>query len=138
MNRTLALAITLALTQTVAVAQAVPDRAAGWARTIQPYVEAESLGVIRVDPKRVDLDAFWTMAEAASGAPKDEHPFAEFRAISGKWLADMIQAGGSEVYFVINLTDQPWVYAVVPAGNGDCWFGCAAPTGREPCNETPR
>ncbi len=78
-----------------------PDAAA---KTIAPFVDEYTLVVVRVDPWRIELDAF---AKLIDPLPVDAESKKVALATAKAWLADYRKKGGREIYLTYGSSDFP-------------------------------
>ncbi len=121
MPRITAILIALALAAPAAIAAEKFDPQAR-AAAIAWFVDEETFAVIRVDLTRVDVDAIWDkLAEVFPvTGERDVRQSAEEKKMIQPWLADMIKAGGRELFLVVG-TSGPILelaFAVVPLTEG--------------------
>lgn len=89
------------------------------ARVIAPFVDEQTVAVIRVDMTRVSLDALYE--ELGRLFPEGKEDFAAERPRAGKMLAQFTEAGGKDVYFVVTtalVPHGPPGFLVVPIHPG--------------------
>jgi hypothetical protein len=116
MYRTIAVTLALALALPVVAAEK-PDAEAR-ARTVAPFLDAQTVAVAHVDLTRIDAGALLDWAVEAGHL--DAKGIGEQRRELRGWLADLTRAGGKELYVVVNLADLPTgpPLVVVPLASG--------------------
>jgi len=97
-------------------------------RIIAPFIDDLTVAVIRVDLQRFDLRSISATLAAYYKAicPDDDMVRQQLSNLdkqvhhADKWLADLIKAGGRELYVLIDLVDLPQSPAmlIVPLGDG--------------------
>jgi len=121
MPRIAAILIALALAAPPAIAAEKFDPQAR-AAAIAPFVNEETFAVIRVDLTRVDVDAIWAKIAEVLRVTEDHDvkQLAEEKKMVQPWLADMIKAGGRELFLVVGTSDPIFelMFAVVPLTEG--------------------
>jgi len=86
------------------------------AQTIAPFVDEQTVLVVRADVPRLDLDTLLQRAEQITGGAIGDR---EGRNRFTQARAKFIEAGGKEVFVVVNLADGPHEFlAVVPGPAG--------------------
>lgn len=95
-----------------------PEQAAG---TIAPYIDPQTIVVVRVDVSKIDVDAtVGQIVEVASAVlvGRDKETVTrmaeQWRQNYQKRRSDFLQAGGREVYAVFSLADFPRFFTVTP------------------------
>jgi hypothetical protein len=116
MSRISAVVLTLAL----ALPASADDKSEARARTVAPFLDAQTVAVAHVDLTRIDADALLNWVAEVGRLQKQE--VEEPRHTVHGWLTELTRAGGKELYVVVSLTDvlieAPLV--VVPlAGDAD-------------------
>lgn len=91
-------------------------------KTIAPFVEEQTLVVVRIDFSRLDVEATWARFQELFDATKD-HDVKDLVAAKGevkRWTKDFIEAGGRDLFFVFSLADLPAnpYFVVVPLQPG--------------------
>jgi hypothetical protein len=83
------------------------------ARTVAPYLDDQTLAVVRVDATKWDADALATVLGAGPDEPQ------HVKASAGRWLTAFTKAGGKQLYIVFSLADLPAVpFVIAPMGPG--------------------
>lgn len=95
--------------------------AAGPAETIAPFIDEQTLAVVRVDFSKIELDPLFN--EAGELVPEVKPYLAPAKAAAGGMLAMIRQAGGREVYYVVtiagSLADADMIFVVAPLDGKD-------------------
>src|SRR5579885_1501445 len=88
------------------------------ARTIAPFVDGQTVGVLHIDLSRIDADAILDWAVEVGRLEKRELE-APRHALRG-WLTNFTKAGGKDLYVIVNLVDLPMEppLVVVPLAAG--------------------
>jgi len=98
--------------------------ASACAATVAPYVDENTLIVVRIDLAHVDVQAMWDridrmFRETQDGDVKEIAEFTLREPLS-RWVEQFRQAGGSEVYFLVNPVDWPRPpFGIAPLRQGD-------------------
>jgi hypothetical protein len=134
MRKPLALALALAL----ALPAAGADSAAGArAKAIAPFLDEQTLAVVRLDLTKLDADALATAMADLGGMGADEAT--HFKQTAGQWLGDFAKVGGKDLYVIASLADYPnWPFVIVPLGDGADATAIANPLGPRVAPAGPR
>ena len=120
-------AMTLLLTATsLAAPEAAPGARANGSASVARFIDAQTIGVARVDMSRIEPKAVeaWLADVAKGGAlgPEGEafvKHVGQGRGAAEKWLGDFRKAGGREIYVVMSLADLPGPpVLVIPLADG--------------------
>jgi hypothetical protein len=89
-------AVVLALALALPAAAAEKFDADARARAVAPFLDGRTVAIAHVDLARIDVDALldWAIEVGRLEAKEIEEPRRESRG----WLADLIKAGGKELY----------------------------------------
>lgn len=79
--------------------------AAAAAKTIAPFIDDETLAVVRIDVARLNVDA--VLAELKKLVPVPMEEVAKAQPLADKAVRDFKAAGGQEAYVVVSLRDLP-------------------------------
>jgi hypothetical protein len=111
-----------ALTLAVALPAAAADNSAdaeARAKAVAPFLDDQTILVMRADLTRIDPDALLTkLGETVPVPPKE---LAEAKQLSRQWVAEFTKAGGKELYLIFSLADlsaERPMFAVVPLPEG--------------------
>ena len=88
------------------------------AKAVGPFIDEQTIAVVRVDVTRIDIDALFAKLGQIVGQVEGDRDdkeaaleaikrFDQPKQIVGKWVADFMKAGGRELYFVASLADIP-------------------------------
>jgi hypothetical protein len=86
------------------------------AKALAPYLDEQTLAVLRIDLSRPDAEAVALLIAQVAAHPDDP---ADRKPQVRKWLADFTRAGGKELYFLFDIDhffDRPLVVAPLGAG----------------------
>lgn len=90
----------------------VEDFGAARAKFLAPYIDAQTVAVVRIDLTKVDADAlFKLMREIGGLEPADEK---ELKPVVTGWLGAFKKAGGRELNYVFTLADDKEPFVIVP------------------------
>ncbi|HLN29681.1 MAG TPA: DUF1559 domain-containing protein [Gemmataceae bacterium] len=81
------------------------------ARAIAPYVDEQTIGIVRIDLSRLDIDAL--VSRFRELGKRDAEAVAPFRQAAGQWVRDFTKAGGKDIYFLVSVADLPQGETVV-------------------------
>jgi prepilin-type processing-associated H-X9-DG protein len=101
-------------------------RAANDAAPIEPYIDQNTILVVRFDTAALDIPAFgrWmTDAMKAGGDPKQDPSATDTADMAQKWLVDFHTAGGGALFAVVNFTR--WT-------QGACFYMAPVQPGSDP------
>jgi hypothetical protein len=83
------------------------------AETIAPFVDEQTIAVIRVHVAGIDFDALVNKLMPAQKG--DAKQMQEERKAVGNWLSEFAKAGGKDIYLVVSMADLPeGPFAVIP------------------------
>jgi prepilin-type processing-associated H-X9-DG protein len=121
-SRIIGLAI-LALVLSFNLALLAEEKAAlaGPAQVIAPFLDAQTLAVLRIDTARIDVDAILVKVCAVGQIKPEDDLYKEFaaaKATAAQWLADFKTAGGGEVYGIVSPPDFPRFILLAPVKPG--------------------
>ncbi len=92
------------------------DFGAARAKALAPYIDEQTVAVVRLDMTKADADAlFKLLGDLGALDPGDEK---EFKPVVARWLSAFKKAGGRELDYVFGLADEGLPLVVVPLGEG--------------------
>ncbi|MCK4624719.1 MAG: hypothetical protein KAV00_05360, partial [Phycisphaerae bacterium] len=120
--RTITILILVALVMPAVAPAGQAYDAAAITKTIAPFVDDQTLVVIRIDFSRLDVDATWARFMELLKVTKD-HDVKDIVGAKGeveRWVKDFVKAGGKDFFFVFSLADLPAepYFVVVPLRPG--------------------
>ena len=93
---------------------------AAQAATIAPYIDEQTVGVVRVDVARLNVPAFFDRAAQIGFGDREPAQIARHKQIWTKWKADFLKAGGRDFWLVVTLAELPgfpaFIIAPLPSG----------------------
>ncbi len=114
MHKPIALALTLSFALPAAGADTAADARA---KTIAPFLDAQTLAVAHLDLTKLDADALASALADLGAAGADGAK--EVKEAAGRWLDAFSKAGGKQLYVVFSLDDFPNApFVIVPLGEG--------------------
>lgn len=113
--------LTLALAASPAWGAENSDPAA-WAKAAAPFIDDQTVAVIRLDLKGLDVDAAWAPIDKIGGQAMgaDLEALAKQKQLLSAWVAGLVKAGADELYLSMNLADllDGALFAFVPLAEG--------------------
>jgi prepilin-type processing-associated H-X9-DG protein len=108
--------LTLAMAISTVAAEAAGEADAR-AAVVAPYVDAQTLAVVRFDFTRIDVEGILNKFNEA--AKIDAQELAPIKQIAGTWVADFKKAGGKDLFIVLSMADLPGTPFVIAPLTGD-------------------
>ncbi len=92
------------------------DFGAARAKALAPYIDEQTVAVVRIDLTKLDPEVLSALARDLGGTDADDAK--ELKPVVAAWLTAFKKAGGRELNYVVGMPDQGQTYLVVPLAEG--------------------
>jgi hypothetical protein len=92
------------------------DFGAARAKALAPYIDEQTVAVVRIDLAKLDADELFKLLREVGGLDADDEK--ELKPPVAGWLGAFKKAGGRELNYVFGLAGRGEPFVVVPLGEG--------------------